>query len=65
MFSTHAGVTLREAKSSLLNIGVSRTRGGDPDSPVGVDKNTGETKNAMIVYSKTGSHIYPRKEDDK
>jgi hypothetical protein len=35
------------------------------DSPVGVDKNTGETKNAMIVYSKTGSHIYPRKEDDK
>lgn len=31
----------------------------DPDS----GKET-RTKNAMIVYSKTGTHIYPRKEDD-
>lgn len=35
--------------------------------PIGthVDRKTGketETKEAMVVYSKTGSHIYPRKE---
>ena len=31
-----------------------------------VDSKTGvktKTKSAMIVYSKTGSHIYPRKDD--
>lgn len=37
------------------------------DSPVGVwvskDGKAQETKGAMIVYSKTGSHIYPRKEE--
>lgn len=37
------------------------------DEPVGMcldrDGNAKETKGAMIVYSKTGSHIYPRKEE--
>lgn len=37
------------------------------DEPVGVwvdrNGNSQETKGAMIVYSKTGSHIYPRKEE--
>ena len=36
------------------------------DEPIGkyIDKDTGEpteTNNAMIVYSKNGSHIYPRR----
>lgn len=37
--------------------------------PVGVhvepDGQRSESKAAMIVYSKTGSHIYPRKDDEK
>lgn len=34
---------------------------------VHIDPKTGietETKAAMIIYSKTGTHIYPRKEND-
>lgn len=38
------------------------------ETPIGVymdkDGNAHETHNAMIIYSKTGTHIYPIREDD-
>ena len=57
------GTTVLDTNGNWLNMervvsekieGVYKNENGDIES---------ETKNLMIVYSKTGSHIYPRKDD--
>lgn len=60
--SKKGGIIEEAIRSGKEKVSSSNIVGVHIDPKTGIET---ETKATMIVYSKTGTHIYPRKENDK